>query len=147
MLMTWVLHEQPSLLHGSARLAPIFAWTGPPPVFGGNIFTHPLHCWCLPVKGRRDLCCLASETSQKNTRFRFLMHYLLISMHCIICYMALDRLSCCKCLLVYVTFFRTHWSVDGPRIAPKVLTEHLNFKFFLGGMPTAPLVCITSSMA
>ena len=25
------------------RLAPLFAWTGPPPVFGGNIFTHPLH--------------------------------------------------------------------------------------------------------
>ena len=25
------------------QLAPLFAWTGPPPVFGGNIFTHPLH--------------------------------------------------------------------------------------------------------
>ena len=27
-------------------------------------------------------------------------------------HMALDRLSCCKCLLVYVTFYHTHWSVD-----------------------------------
>ena len=25
------------------RLAPLLAWTGPPPAFGGNIFTHPLH--------------------------------------------------------------------------------------------------------
>ena len=25
------------------RPALLVAWTGPPPVFGGNIFTHPLH--------------------------------------------------------------------------------------------------------
>ena len=79
------------------------------------------------------MCCLASERQPKNTRFQFLMCYLLISMHCITCYTALDRLSCCKCLLVYVTFNHTHWSVDGPRIAPKVLTEHLDFKAFPGG--------------
>ena len=89
------------------------------------------------------------ETAKKNTRFRFLMRNLLISMHCITCFMALDRLSCCKSLLVDVTFYHTHWSVDGPRIAPKVLTEHLIFKNFPegGGMPPAPLVCVTSSMA
>ena len=28
--------------------------------------------------------------------------------------------------------YHTHWSVDGPRIAPKVLTEHLDFKTFPG---------------
>ena len=63
-------------------------------------------------------------------------------MHCITCFMALDCLSCCKCLLVYVTFYHTHWSVDGPRIASKVLTEHLDFKHFPGGggggMPPNP---------
>ena len=32
------------------------------------------------------------------------MRNLLISMHCITCFMALDHLSCCKCLLVDVTF-------------------------------------------
>ena len=55
--------------------------------------------------------------------------------------MALDCLSCCKCLLVYVNFDLTHWSVDVPRIAPKVLTEHLDFKTFPGGgggMPQDP---------
>ena len=87
------------------------------------------------------------KTAKKNTGFWFLMRNLHISMHCITCFMALDRLSCCKCLLVYVTFYHTHWSVDGPRIAPKVLTEHLDFKNFPGGMPPAPLVCVTSSMA
>ena len=28
---------------GLHRPAILVAWTGPPPVFGGNIFTHPLH--------------------------------------------------------------------------------------------------------
>ena len=78
------------------------------------------------------------ETAKKNTRFRFLMCYLPITMHCITCYMALDCLSCCKCLLVYVTFYHTHWSVDGTRIAPKVLTEHLDFKNILGACPRPP---------
>ena len=28
---------------GMDQLAPFLAWTGPTPVFGGNISTHPLH--------------------------------------------------------------------------------------------------------
>ena len=46
--------------------------------------------------------------------------------------MVLDHLSCNKYLLVYVTFMHTHWSVDGPGIASKVLPEHLDVNFFPG---------------
>ena len=89
------------------------------------------------------------ENAKKTTGLRFSMHYLLIPMHCITCYMALDHLSCCKCLLVYVTFYHTHWSADEPRIVSKVLTEHLDFKIFPwgGACPQPPLVYVTSSMA
>lgn len=60
--------------------------------------------------------------------------------------MVLDHLSCNKYLLVCVTFMHTHWSVDVPRIASKVLPEHLDVKIFSwGGMPPhPPIVCMTS---
>ena len=59
--------------------------------------------------------------------------------------MVLDHLSCNKYLLVCVTFMHTHWSVDGPKIASKVLPEHLDVKIFPGGAcPQTPLVCMMS---
>ena len=118
------------------------------PCFWRKHFYTPFALMVSSSQGKERFVLPSVGETAKTTRFQFLMCYLLISMHCITCFMVLDRLSCCKCLLVYVTFYHTHWSVDGPRIASKVLTEHLDFKNCPGGpMPPALLVCITSSMA
>ena len=65
------------------------------------------------VKRRRDLCCLASERQLTNHEiliFNAVSSYFNALYY--LFHMALDRLSCCKCLLVYVTFYHSHWSVD-----------------------------------
>ena len=102
-----------SVLHGPALLV---AWTGCPPSLHGPallLFLEEtfLHTLCIDdvmssSQGKERFVLPSIRETAKNTRFQFLMCYLLISMHCITCYMALDSLSCCKCLLVYVTLFR-----------------------------------------
>ena len=70
------------------------------------------------------------------------MRYLLILMHCITCYMAhlitFPAVSACWSMLHFIILIEVH--VDRPRIAPKVLTQHLHFKRFPGGghVPSFP---------
>ena len=135
-----------------------FAWTSPPCCMDRLPPPPPLHgpalllfleetfytLFALMVSSsqgkERFVLPSIGETTKKNTRFQFLMRYHLISMHCITCYMSLDCLSCCKCLLVHVTFYHTHWSVDGPRSACSKSTHRTSKyqKLSWGACPQPP---------